>query len=178
MRHSCSLSSAAWALRCPVHCLPRSREESKISCMQYPCLGNRHFQTYDDIQYVLKIYGFLNERAGTGSKRQQLSIQIRWNVVAVLLCQFCNSQSDSVISCSGNNNEKRPIMFCRDSKRVCNCIMHLLITGKKPLGYSESIVRSFQNRKFVAAVGGPERHAIVRHLNPCKKLYAIDRWGP
>ena len=27
-------------------------------------------------------------RAETGYKRQQLSIQIRWNVVAVLLCQF------------------------------------------------------------------------------------------
>jgi len=30
------------------------------------------------------------ERAGTGSKRLQLSMQIGWNVVAVLLCQFCN----------------------------------------------------------------------------------------
>ena len=42
------------------------------------------------VSYVLRILGLLDETAGTGSGHQQLSIQIRWNVVAVLLCQFCH----------------------------------------------------------------------------------------
>ena len=52
--------------------------------------SGKHFQIHDDIQYVLRILGLLGETAGTGSERQQLSIQIGWNVVAVLLCQFCH----------------------------------------------------------------------------------------
>ena len=55
----------------------------------------------------------------------------------------CKSQPDSVISCSGNKNEKSPVRSCRDSKRVCNCIMQVSTTGKN--FYSESIARSFQS---------------------------------
>ena len=91
------------------------------------------------IQYVLRsriFNGFLDESACTGSERQQLSIQIRRNVIAVLVSFVtwsCKSESDRVISCSGNEHENRTVMFCRDSKRVCNCIRpnHVSTTGKK-----------------------------------------------
>jgi len=57
----------------------------------------------------------------------------------------CKSESDRVISCSGNKHEKRPIMFCRDSKRVCNCIKHVSTTGKNI--FTLNLSRRVSNRQ-------------------------------
>ena len=162
------MSSAAWALLATltgrvkniVYAVTTSVKQTDISRLMKTfnmSWGSLAFWTKEPVR-ALNAYSCCRYKSDERSLLYFFVSFVTWS---------CKSQSDRVISCSGNKNEKSPIMFCRDLKRVCNCIMHLSTTGKKPVLWI--YWEEFPIESLWLHLGAPERHAIVRHFNPCKK---------